>query len=192
MKAQRRKTERTYIRWRQTEPRFNRVEAWPAERFPNVDYRYFRDCGCLVCALAVMLRHSGTEKEEDESLFDPWILNKRLIDCGAFTPAADLELSCISRLYPLEYVGPIPYTREALVRIMERGLPCLVTVPGEHGARHFTAPLFTMPDDVIVFDPLIGERRLNAYKRICEIRVFQSVTECRHIVSEGSKYTGHV
>lgn len=177
MKAQRRKTERTYIRWRQTEPRFNRVEAWPVQLFPDTDYRYFRDCGCLVCALAVMLRHSGTEKEEDERLFDPWILNQRLIDCGAFTPAADLELSYINRLYPLEYLGPIPYTREALVQIMERGLSCLVTVPGEHGDRHFTAPLFTTPDDVIVFDPLIGERRLSAYNRICEIRVFRPEKE---------------
>ena len=177
MKAQRRKTERSYNHWRQKELRFNRAEAWPAERFPDADYRYFRDCGCLVCALAVMLRHSGTEKEEDERLFDPWILNKRLIDCGAFTPAADLELFCISRLYPLEYVGPIPYAREALVQIMEQGLPCLVTVPGVHGDRHFIAPLFTLPDDVIVFDPLIGEQKLSAYKRICEIRVFRPEKE---------------
>lgn len=182
--------ERTYIYWRQTELRFNRAEAWPVQLFPDADYRYFRDCGCLVCALAVMLRHCGAEKEEDERLFDPWILNQRLIDCGAFTPAADLELSTINRLYPLAYAGPIPYARETLVQIMERGLPCLVTVPGEHGARHFTAPLFTTPDDVIVFDPLIGERRLSAYKRICEIRVFRPEKESRRVGSDGSKCAG--
>ena len=60
---------------------------------------------------------------------------------------------------------------------MEQGLPCLVTVPGEHANRHFTAPLFTLPDDVLVFDPLSGERRLSAYKRICEIRVFRPEKE---------------
>lgn len=169
--------EQSYNHWRQTELCFNREEAWPAKQFPDANYRYFRDCGCLVCALAVMLRHYGIEKEEDERRFDPWVLNQRLIDCGAFTPAADLELSCINRLYPLKYSGPVPYTREALVQIMEQGLPCLVTVPGEHGPRHFTAPLFTMPDDVSVFDPLIGEQRLSAYKRFCEIRVFRPEKE---------------
>ena len=124
---------RSYNHWRQKELRFNRAEAWPAERFPDADYRYFRDCGCLVCALAVMLRHSGTEKEEDESLFDPWILNKRLIDCGAFTPAADLELFCISRLYPLEYVGRFRMPGMLWFRSWNRGCralsPCRENMP---------------------------------------------------------------
>ena len=90
-----------YKNWRQDDPRFNREEAWPEAQFPDAEYRRFRDAGCLVCALAVMLRHAGLEKEADEDLFNPWILNLRLIDAGAFTPAADLELSEIGRLYPL-------------------------------------------------------------------------------------------
>ncbi len=173
MNAAQRIPEQACIHWLQTELRFNRAEAWPEQQFPDADYRTFRDCGCLVCALAVMLLHSGVEKEEDERLFDPWILNQRLIDCGAFSPAADLDLSCINRLYLLEYLGPIPYSRESLDQILKGRLPCLLTVPGEHADRHFIAPLFTLPDDVIVFDPLIGEQRLSAYKRICEIRVFR-------------------
>lgn len=84
-----------YLNWRQTDPRFNKAEAWPAQQFPDAQFRFFRDAGCLVCALAVLLRHTGLEKEADENLFNPWILNRRLIDCGAFTPAADLELSGI-------------------------------------------------------------------------------------------------
>lgn len=177
MNTRGRKTERAYIHWRQADLRFNQAEAWSAQQFPEADYRYFRDCGCLICALAVMLRHSGIEKEEDESLFNPWILNRKLIDCGAFTPAADLELSYINRLYPLVYWGSIPYSREALLQIVEKGLPCLVTVPGEHAARHFTTPLFTLPDDAIVFDPFSGMQRLSAYDRICEIRIFRQKKE---------------
>ncbi len=161
-----------YNNWRQTDPLFNREEAWPAEQFPDADYRYFRDAGCLVCALAVMLVHNGIEKAEDESRFDPWILNQRLIGCGAFTPAADLNLSDIGRLYPLNYLGALPYSQESLTQAAESGLPCLVSVPGVHAEHHFTTLLRMLPDEVIVYDPLCGERKLSSYGRICEIRLF--------------------
>lgn len=164
--------DRIYLTWLQTDPRFNRAEAWPAERFPDASYRFFRDAGCLVCALAVMLRHCGFE-QADGAPFDPWILNQRLIACGAFTPAADLELSRIGRLYPLAYSGALPYTEDALLQAVESGFPCLVAVPGEKAARHFTSPLALLPGDAIVFDPLCGEKRLSAYERICELRVFR-------------------
>ncbi len=94
-----------------------------------------------------MLRHTGFETETDESLFDPWILNRRLIECGAFTPAADLELSEISRLYPLEYAGRAAYSRDALTRTADSGQPCLVTVPGVNAPRHFTALLRLTPHE---------------------------------------------
>ncbi|MBQ3335156.1 MAG: hypothetical protein IJG85_06185 [Eubacteriaceae bacterium] len=158
--------------WRQTASQFNLKEAWPARLFPNAKYRYFRDCGCLVCALAVMLRHCGIEKEEGQSLFNPWVLNQRLIDCGAFTSDADLELSFVNRLYPVEYLGEFSYSREELVHLMEWDFPCLVTVPGSNAERHFIVPLFTVTEDVIVFDPLCGEKRLSTYNRICGIRRF--------------------
>lgn len=164
--------DRTYMKWLQTEPCFNREEAWPAERFPDATYRYFRDCGCLVCSLAVMLRHCGVE-QEDESRFDPWMLNRRLAECGAFTPEADLELSRIDRLYPLEYTGAVPYSYDALAQFAAEGLPCLITVPGENAEHHFTALLRLLPDDAVVFDPVCGERRLDSYDRVCEIRVFR-------------------
>ena len=162
----------TYESWLQTASQLNLEEAWPARLYPDAEYRYFRDCGCLMCALAVMLRHCGIEKEEDQSLFNPWILNQRLIDCGAFTSDADLELSFINRLYPIEYLGEFPYSRETLAFNMDEGFPCLVTVPGEKADRHFIVPLFVLPDDVIAFDPFSGEQRLSTYNRICDIRQF--------------------
>ena len=165
--------QQTYLTWLQTHPRFNRAEAWSEEQFPAASYRFFRDAGCLVCSLAVMLRHYGIEKEANEGLFDPWILNRRLIECGAFSPAADLELSCINRLYPLEYLGAVPCSGNALHRCAEDGFPCLITVPGEKADRHFTALLALLPDDAIVFDPICGEKKLSMYERICEIRAFR-------------------
>ena len=168
--------DRTYMSWLQTDPRFNRAEAWSAEQFPDAEFRYFRDAGCLVCALAVMLRYYGVETA-DESRFDPWILNRRLIECGAFTAAADLELSYINRLYPLEYIGEIVWSRDALTRLAESALPCLVTVPGVKAERHFTALLELLSEDAIVFDPLCGEKRLSEYDRICDIRAFWPANE---------------
>lgn len=165
--------ENTYLNWLQTDSRFNGEEAWPRELFPDADFTFFRDAGCLVCALAVMLRHAGFEKETEESLFNPWILNRRLIDCGAFTSAADLVLSEVSRLYPLEYAGRVPYTRDALTRAAESGQLCLITVPGVNAARHFTALLCLTPDDGVVFDPLCGEKKLSGYDRVCEICLFR-------------------
>lgn len=171
--------DRTYLTWLQTNPGFNQAEAWPAERFPDAEFRYFREAGCLVCALAVMLRHFSIEQAANESLFNPWILNQRLIECGAFNPAADLELSHIGRLYPMEYLGAVPCSGNALARFAENGFPCLVTVPGEKAARHFTALLEPLPEDAIVFDPLCGEKRLGMYDRICEIRVFRPAKKDR-------------
>ena len=89
--------------WRQDAPWLNEAEAWPKALFPDAEYHSFRECGCLVCALAVMLKSSGLENASEEARFNPWVLNQRLITCGAFTPAADLELENVRKLYPLEY-----------------------------------------------------------------------------------------
>jgi hypothetical protein len=166
--------DQTYMTWLQKDLNLNLAEAWPEERFPDAEFRYFRDAGCLVCALAVMLRHFGIEQTADEGLFNPWILNQRLIDCGAFSPAADLELSRINRLYPLEYLGAVPYSGNALSWFAKNGSLCLITVPGDKTDCHFTTLLELLSDDAIVFDPICGEKRLSMYERLCEIRVFWS------------------
>lgn len=161
-----------YEGWRQDNPRLNEVEAWPKGQFPKADHTRFRECGCLVCSLAVLLRHYRIEKTAEEELFNPWILNQRLIKCGAFTPEADLELEDIRKLYPLKYTGSVPYSREALREAVEEGSLCLITVPGIHAEKHFTALLRLTPDDAVVFDPLCGEKKLSEYDEVREIRRF--------------------
>lgn len=167
-----RKMGQSNARWRQDDPRLNRAEAWPASLFPDAAYRYFRDAGCLVCALTVMLNECSVENEQDEAVFNPWVLNQRLISCGAFSSDADLELEDIARLYPLDYLGEVPYSREALLLSAKKGAPCLVTVPGVNAARHFTALLDVTEDDALVFDPCCGERILSSYDQVCELRLF--------------------
>ncbi len=160
-----------YTNWKQDDARLNKAEAWPASLFPDSEYRFFRDCGCLICALAVMVRHCGAEA--DDTLFNPWELNQRLIDCDAFDSAADLELEFVDRLYPLEYLGAIQYSWDTLVTTVKRGFPCLVTVPGKKAPQHFMAVLRVLDNDAEIYDPLYGETKLSSYHRICEIRVFR-------------------
>lgn len=130
----------------------------------------------------MMLRHHNIEKTTDEELFNPWILNQRLIDCGAFYPTANLELTHISRLYPLEYLGAMPYSKDALAQVMQDDLPCLVTVPGINATWHFTMPYELLEDDVMLLDPLCGTRRLSSYDHAHDIRVFCP----RNVAQEGN------
>ncbi|MCR4611746.1 MAG: hypothetical protein K5644_07590 [Lachnospiraceae bacterium] len=165
-----------YMDWIQTNRNFNDKEAWSKEKFPDASYRYFEDAGCLVCSLAVMLRHYGIEKMNLGRRFNPWILNERLIECGAFSSAADLDLNYISRIYPLEYLGEIPYSYNELLKCVKRNLMCLITVPGEKAKRHFMTLLeLNSYQDATVFDPMYGIKSIITYKRICEIRVFRIV-----------------
>ena len=169
----------SYRNFRQDAPGLNETEAWPKSVFPDADYTYFRDCGCLVCSLAVMLRHNGIEKTEDEELFNPWILNRRLIDAGAFTSGADLIFAEIRKLYPLEYMGSMPYSPELLEQTVKSGSPSLITVPGIRSEKHFITPLSLISGDTVVFDPLYGEMNLREYGQIYEIRKFlRTDTSC--------------
>ena len=165
--------DKAYLNWRQTDPCFNEAPAWPAEQFPEATHHYFRSCGCLVCSLAVILRHFDIEKVADERLFNPWVLNQRLIECGAFDAAADLELADIDRLYPLTYLGVVPYSPDALRDAVRKGQLCLVAVPGIRSGKHFMALCGLTGDDAVVYDPLCGQRRLSSYEHVYNIRVFR-------------------
>ena len=156
--------------WRQDNPRWNRVEAWPKALFPYARFSLFRDSGCLVCSLALLLRRCGLETSET---FSPWELNRSLQAIGAFSPEADLYISRIRGLYPLEYQDPVPYSREALERIAGNGFPCLLTVPGHNAERHFLCLLRLTPEDADIFDPAAGERKLSSYPKVLEIRWFR-------------------
>ena len=164
-----------YINWRQDDPRYNVEPAWDAESFPDANYRFFHECGCFVCALAIMLRHNSIEKETDESRFNPWILNQRLIEIGAFDSYADLEIEDIPKLYQVEYLGDFPYSREIMEKYAGKDFACLITVPGQRAAEHFTAFYELLDDDVLVIDPIRGKRRLSEYERVYSIRVFRII-----------------
>ena len=97
-----------FKKWKQYDADFNESEAWQASLFPDARYRYFSECGCVVTSLAIMLRLYDIETQADVSKFNPWILNKKFIECRAFDSAADLKLDYINCLYNLKYTGSVP------------------------------------------------------------------------------------
>lgn len=163
----------------QNDPRYNECEAWAEDLFPNAQYRYFREAGCLVCALAFMLRYYEIEKEQDTDIFNPLILCERLIRQDAFSPAADLEIAAISRLYPIGYLGAIKYSRQALEECVRQGYPCLLTVRGTRDVVHFIVPEELTEEDAIVFDPKEGRRRLSEYAAVYQIRKFRKTEQIK-------------
>lgn len=166
-------TTNTYKKWSQNAPEFNEKEAWSASLFPNAEYHFFSECGCLVTSLAIMLRHYNIEKEADTKSFNPWILNENLIKCGAFDDAADLIMERVGRLYPLEYIGSAVYTKEKLLELYESGEPFLITVPGKRTARHFIAPDCPTEEDFVIIDPASSKTHLSEFDRACELRMFR-------------------
>lgn len=167
------KKELNYSCFLQNEPRYNDKEAWPAESFPTAQYRYFREAGCLVCSLAFMLRYHEIEKEADTDVFNPWILCEKLIGINAFSPAADLEITAVNRLYPLRYLGVIEYSGENLADAVKKGYACLITVRGCNGPVHFIALEELTEKDAVVFDPKAGSRLLSDYEEAFQIRLFR-------------------
>ena len=164
--------DRTFEGFLQGDPRWNEQEAWPADEFPDADYHYIWECGCLVCAIADLLRFYGIETETDERRFNPFILNQRLIQCGGFFSTANLDVGAISSLYPITYRGSARYSREKLAELIGKGMYCLITVPGRMSAVHFLAVTGLTPDDAVVMDPYVGKRYLSEYSQIYEIRFF--------------------
>ncbi len=162
----------TYRKWRQDNPALNEKEAWPGSRFPDTEYHMFSEKGGLVTAFAIMLRHFSIEKETDEKLFNPWILNQRLIACGAFDSRAGLNLRDINRLYPLDYSGTMAYSRENLQAVWETGQPFLIVVAGDQGERHFLVAEEMAEDDLVVMDPQGAGRYLSDYDQVMELLVF--------------------
>lgn len=157
----------------QNNPRYNEREAWTAERFPDAQYHYFRDSGCLVCSLAFLLRYHGFEKETNTDIFNPWTFCERLIENQAFSPGADLEIAAVSRLYPIGYLGVIDYSREALIDSVRSGYACLIVVRGKNGPFHFIVLEELTEDDAIVFDSKAGQRYLSEYAEVYQIRLFR-------------------
>ena len=162
-----------YKKWKQTDAYLNEKEAWPASVFPEAEYHYFSECGCVVSALAMMLRRYEIEQQVDPTKFNPWILNERLIKCGAFNAAADLMIADIDLLYNLEYAGSVPYSREKLIEACHSEEPFLITVRGNNAPCHFIVPDYLTEEDFAVMDSASQKQFLSEFEEVLELRLFR-------------------
>jgi hypothetical protein len=169
--------DQVYRTWNQDDLAYNKEEAWPAALFPDSSYHLFSECGCLITSLAIMLRHYGIEKETDPTLFNPWILNQKLIRKGLFDSMANLHLYRIQEVYPLEYMDSIPFTWEDLRELCREGHPFLITVPGLRAERHFIVPDHLTDTDMAIIDCAWGKKYLSEFDTIHELRTFRRLGE---------------
>lgn len=177
--------DKLYRNFRQDDPQYNKTEAWPASEYPGAAYHYMRESGFVVTSLAIMLRKWGIEKEGDTGKFNPLVLLERLKEKRAYNQFADMDIYRIQELYPLQYLGPVDYSYDVLKECFEKEIPCLLTVKGERDISHFIVPDELTGDDVLVIDPLHGERYLSGYEKIYTIRRFR---KCRDGMPESFFY----
>lgn len=161
--------------WTQDDYRYNLTEAFDEEKYPDAQYRYFKDCGCLIVALAIMLRLSGVEKETDYSKFNPWILLERAKASECFDKSADFILSKLSELYPIEQFECVPYSREALIDSRNKGYLSLLMVPGLNSPYHYIVPDEILINDISVIDNKFGKTLASQYKKVYYILNFKYV-----------------
>lgn len=166
-----------YRSWRQYDYRYNQEQAWPESEFPDTTYRYLRDVGCFITSLAIMMRHFGIEKEDKFERFNPWIFFKRTKEAGFFNTAAEFDPYRISEMYPIEYVGDIPYSREKLIECIEKGYACMVSVPGIHGIYHYMVPEKITDCDVKIIDCGWDCEYLSEFSEVCDIVLFRKKGE---------------
>ena len=162
-----------YRTWRQADPRYNEVDAWPEDIFPKAEFRRFKQSGCLITSLAIMLRHYNLEKETSEDLFNPLILNSKLIENNVFDEYADIDLANLKNIYPLEYIGGIPYSYEAMIDAYTSGEPFLITVPGVNAENHFVVPDHPIDGDMAIIDCAWGKERLSEFEIVKQLRLFK-------------------
>lgn len=161
--------------WRQDDSRYNMTQAFDEEHYPDAQYRYIKDSGCLIVALAIMVRMYGLEKEADYQKFNPWIFLQRAKAAGCFTKSADFILADITKLYPLEQFECVPYSRQAMIESRQNGYASILMVPGIHGPYHYVVPDQILPDDVSVIDNMFGKTRVSQYEKVFYIVHFRRI-----------------
>lgn len=174
--------EANYRLWRQYDDEWNQKEAWPEAEFPHAKSRYMKKTGCFITSMAILLRLYNIEKETDPNLFNPLILCKNMQKIGAYDCFADIRPESFSRLYPIEYLGSIPYSYTKLVELLKQEQPCLVMVPGLSEPFHYIVPDAVLNNDVKICDPGFDKEYLSDFSKIFYIVMFRN----RGFISENT------
>lgn len=164
-----------YTQWRQSDPEWNQAQAWPASQYPNATMRYMSQAGCLVCSVAMLLRHYNVVTEQDVNKFNPWICNETLKSVGAFDSAADMYWAGPQKAYPgFVYIGVVPYSQTKLIDLYSQGYACIVKVSGSGGSYHYVAVRNASSSGVTIMDPGWGYTSLSSFASRYEIYYYKA------------------
>lgn len=165
--------DKNYRTWKQYDERYNQKEAWDAKNFPDAKFRYLKDNGCFLVSIAIMLRHFGIEKESDFTKFNPWIFYERAKAQKCISTAANFDPCSIERLYPVEYLGDISYSRENLIQSLKDGCICLLEVAGKNWPIHYIVPYEILKDDISIMDPGSSREYLSQFEKVFTVVRFK-------------------
>ena len=161
--------------WTQGDPRYNEEKAFDEENYPEARHRYLKEMGCIIIALAIMLRRFGIEEESDYRKFNPLIFFHRAKAAGCFDKGANFLLPKMPELYPIEQFECVPYSREAMIDSFRKGYASLLMVPGKNGPYHYIVPDEILPDDVSVIDRFMEKKLVSQYEKVYYIMNFRRI-----------------
>ena len=174
-----------YTTWRQSDPAWNKTEAWPASQYPNATLRYMSQAGCLVTSIAMLLRHYNVVTDSNVNSFNPWVCNEKLKSAGAFNSAADLVWGSIENAYSgFKYAGSTSYSASKLYDLYKQGYACIVAV---NNYGHYVAVKSASSSGSVIMDPGWGYTSLSSFRSINSIFYFsvKSSAEYPHTCNKG-------
>ena len=176
-----------YTQWRQGDSEWNQAQAWPASQYPDATMRYMSQAGCLVCSVAMLLRHYNVVTESDVNKFNPWICNEKLKSVGAFDSAADMYWSGPQKAYPgFVYIGVASYSQSKLVDLYSQGYACIVKVSGSGGYYHYVAVRNAGSSGVTIMDPGWGYTSLSSFASKYEIYYYRATPSSCNITFDAN------
>ena len=154
------KTELFYL---QNDESLNIEEAWPVADFPESQMHFFRESGCVVTSLFNMMVSWDIDLYET-----PWDFNEDCKKKGLFYPTANIELTKISEVCPVNYEYREPFDENKVrLQIKNDNLRCLVKVKGKNSRYHYILALAS-DDDFVFMDPAEGLTDIGAYDEYYE------------------------
>ena len=140
-----------FAQWKQTDPRWNRGEAWPREEYPQADPGTMAENGDQVTALAMLLNQYEAAPEKD---FTPWQCLEALKEKNAFDEKGQLVWFCIQDAFPeFRFQNRVEYSLQKVAALYRYGHPCILELRNEDGTTRFAALRSAVDRKVEIMDP---------------------------------------
>ena len=135
------------------------------------DY-YYEKYAALLDSLLLLLRKDGLIDDAEETDLNSFVLYRRLVDCGIISPEGRIYLRFMYRLYPINYNGDVPFSRDALRRLLAMDARCLIKADRKDGRVSYPLVLSMTQDDIVLMNPGQGIHSFSDYQEGLGILIF--------------------